>query len=262
MEVKDIPIKDIIPPDHSLRQWADEEKLEELMESIRQHGLINPITVVREGDKYRILAGYRRYIAVRRLGWDKIPAHIVEAGEGQDIAITLAENLKREDINPLDLGYYFRYLVEVRGMTQREIAEMVGHTPAWVSQLIGLTRLPQELQDAVREEKISFMSALKLGQIEDDEARAYFLDIAIRHGASTPVISRWVEEYKVYREAQKAVQEASSRQEAVQKIVEMPEWRCTFCGRREGEVILDKIWVCRECTDLFKRALEYEKEQG
>ena len=257
MKVIDVPLFDLLPPAIPLRQFADDEKMAELVESIQKDGLLQPLIVAQEGDKYRIIAGHRRYIACKHLEMSTVPCSVVEADAKQAVTLSLQENLKREDLSPVDMGYYFLSLWKEHGLTQREIAEAIGCTAAHVSHLVSLTKLPEHLQQAVRRGELAYMAALHFGKIEDKDTQEYYTRIAIDHGASEPVVRQWVSDI---------IKKDWKRPEPVEGVdetplppsVERPGWYCIWCDRSEGEVLLEKVWLCRECI----RALTKAKEEG
>jgi ParB/RepB/Spo0J family partition protein len=260
MEVKDIFIFDILEPAVPLRTAGDDDKMAELVESIRRDGLIQPIVVVHEGEKYRIVAGHRRFIAARAAGLSAVPCAVRDATAEDAARLSLMENLAREDVSAVDLGRYFLHLTEAGGMTQAEIAQAIGRSPAHVAQLVALTRLDEELQAAVQQGYLAYASALKLGQIEDKGTRDYYAELAVRHGASFPVVRQWVDD--VVKEGWRREPSPEFKAELESLPARPPStWVCTWCGRPEGEALLEKVWMCRDCLRALAQAKEEEAEK-
>ena len=135
-------IIDIEPNMSQPRTSFDEEKLSELADSIRQHGVIQPITVRREGNGlYRIIAGERRWRAARMAGLKEIPAIIIDADDLKSTELAMVENLQREDLNPVEEAEGYRTLMDTYKLTQEEVAERVGKSRPTVANAIRLLAL-------------------------------------------------------------------------------------------------------------------------
>ena len=125
--LRSLPISKIEPSEHQPRESFDGEKLDALADSIRSHGVIQPITVRRlERDHYQIIAGERRWRAARMAGLGELPARIVDADDREAMVLALVENLQREDLNPVEQARGLRRLLEEYGCTQESAAELVG----------------------------------------------------------------------------------------------------------------------------------------
>ena len=142
--LRSLPISKIEPSEHQPRESFDGEKLEALADSIRSHGIIQPITVRRlEGDHYQIIAGERRWRAARMAGLGELPARIVDADDREAMVLALVENLQREDLNPVEQAKGMRRLLEEYGCTQEGAAEMVGCSRPALTNALRLLALPE-----------------------------------------------------------------------------------------------------------------------
>ena len=138
------------------RKNFDQEKLKELADSIRQHGLIQPLTVRKlASGYYQIIAGERRWRAARMAGLDEVPAVIIEADDQKSMELAMIENLQREDLNPIEEALGFQALVETYGMTQAEAADSVGKSRSAVANALRLLDLNISIQRRVEQNKIS-----------------------------------------------------------------------------------------------------------
>ena len=138
------------------RKKFDQTKLEELAESIRQHGVIQPLTVRKlSSGYYQIIAGERRWRAARMAGLTEIPAVVIEADDQKAMELAMIENLQREDLDPIEEAQGFRALVEQYGMTQEEAAKRVGKSRSAVANSMRLLDLTQALQELVAQGKLS-----------------------------------------------------------------------------------------------------------
>ena len=138
------------------RKHFDEEKLEELAESIRQHGMIQPLTVRKlSSGYYQIIAGERRWRAARLAGLTEVPAVVIEADDRKAMELAMIENLQREDLNPMEEAEGYRSLVEQYGMTQEQAAQRVGKSRSAVANAIRLLSLTPKLRRLVEEGQLS-----------------------------------------------------------------------------------------------------------
>lgn len=149
--VQDIPIDAIEPNPYQPRLNFSEEELEELAESIRQHGLIQPITVRQIGQKYQLIAGERRWRAARKAGLSHLPAYVRTADSTEMLAFALVENVQRSNLNPIELALAYKRLMEECGLSQEEVARYVGKSRPTIANTLRLLRLPPEIQKALKE---------------------------------------------------------------------------------------------------------------
>src|SRR5688500_11940330 len=145
----EVDIDLLAPNQQQPRLQIDDAKLEELAQSIRRNGIIQPILVRRTGTTYRIIAGERRWRAAQRAGLLKVPVVIRDVPDGSErqlLELALVENLQREDLNPIDEALAYQRLVEEFGLTQEQIAAAVGKDRASVANYLRLLRLPEEVR--------------------------------------------------------------------------------------------------------------------
>lgn len=175
-----------IEPDKSQpRKHFEEEALNQLAESIKAHGLIQPILVAPIGeDRYRIIAGERRWRACRLAGLEEIPALIREYSPREISEISLVENLQREDLNPVEEALGYRNLMELYGMTQEQIAETVSKSRPAIANALRLLALPEPLLEQLRSGALSAGHARALLSVEDAEGRQALADKIIAEGLS------------------------------------------------------------------------------
>lgn len=169
---RNIPLRRIEPNRSQPRRVFDEHALQELENSIRQHGVLAPITV-RQGDNgyFQIVAGERRWRAARRAGLDTIPAMVIEADDRTMMELALIENLQREDLNPLEEAEGYQALIDQFGMTQETVAERVGKSRSAVANSLRLLSLPEEIGTMVAEGRLSSGHARAVLSIQDEAKR-------------------------------------------------------------------------------------------
>ncbi len=154
-ELIEIDLDLIKPNAEQPRTRFTEEKLEELAQSIRENGVIQPIIVRRTDQNYEIVAGERRWRASQKIGLKKIPAIVKEVSNEKLLEIALIENIQRQELNSIEEAKAYKKLIETVGLTQEMVANRVGKDRTFVTNLLRLLRLPDELQKLIEEEKIS-----------------------------------------------------------------------------------------------------------
>lgn len=154
-QVVSLPVSDIHPSRYQPRVRFDEEAIEELSASIQQNGLITPITVRQTEDGYEIIAGERRWRACQLAGMNEIPCYILSPDENQAAEMALVENIQREDLTAVEEAKAYVQIMRQAGFTQEQVAERVGKSQSAVANKIRLLNLPQEVQDAVADRKLS-----------------------------------------------------------------------------------------------------------
>jgi len=170
-QLREIDVDRILPNSHQPRKTFEEESLNELADSIREHGLVQPI-VVRplEDGFFQLIAGERRWRASQRAGLSRVPAVIRQAGEHAALELALIENLQREDLNPMEEAQAYERLIADFGMTQEEVARRVGKNRATISNMLRLLKLPPEVQQWLRENRLSTGHAKALLSLNDLDA--------------------------------------------------------------------------------------------
>lgn len=151
-----LPIHKVEPNPEQPRHDFDEEELQNLSESIKEHGIVQPLTV-RElhSGYYQIIAGERRWRAARLAGLSEVPAVVIEADDRKAMELALIENLQRQDLNPVEEALGYQTLMEEYGMTQEETAQKVGKSRPAVANALRLLNLPEDLLDFVKSGKLS-----------------------------------------------------------------------------------------------------------
>ncbi|MBO7607217.1 MAG: ParB/RepB/Spo0J family partition protein [Paludibacteraceae bacterium] len=183
--INDVKISEIEANPDQPRRVFDEEALNELADSIKQIGVVQPITLRKLADgKYQIVAGERRYRASQIAGLESIPAYIREVNESQQMEMALIENIQREDLNAIEEALAYQNLMDKCDYTQDQLSERVGKKRATVANYLRLLRLPAEIQMAVKDKKIDMGHARALMAIEDPVAQLSVYNQIISEGLS------------------------------------------------------------------------------
>ena len=168
-EVVDLYLDDIIPNRFQPREVFNEQALRELADSIRAHGVIQPIIVRKIGDKYEIIAGERRYKASAMAGLTKIPAIIRNLDDKETSKVALLENLQRKDLTPIEEARTYQKILELDSMTQEELGRTMGKSQASIANKMRLLSLPDEVQEALLHDQISERHARSLLNLDSRE---------------------------------------------------------------------------------------------
>jgi ParB family chromosome partitioning protein len=179
-----LPIEAVERSPGQPRKRFEQERLEELAASIREHGVVEPILVRREGGKYRIVAGERRWRAAQRAGLREIPAVVREASDREAFELALVENLQREDLNAIEEAEAYQVLLSDHGLTQEDVARRVGKDRSSVANALRLLRLPADVREAVRDGRLDMGHARALLGISDADALRRLAQQAVREGLS------------------------------------------------------------------------------
>lgn len=168
-EIKEIPIAKLRVNPYQPRKTFNEEALKELAESIREHGVIQPIIVKKSIKDYEIVAGERRYRASRLAGKETIPCIVRDFTDEQMMEIAVLENLQRENLNSIEEAMAYESLMKNLNLTQEQVAKRVGKSRSYITNILGLLALPTEVKDLVKTGKISMSHARTLSKLEDKE---------------------------------------------------------------------------------------------
>ena len=183
-QMAEIATKQIMPNPQQPRTQFDDEALQELADSIRQLGVIQPITVRKtEGDKYIIISGERRWRASQIVGLESLPAYIREVNDENLHAMALVENIQRQDLNAIEIALGMQRLIEECGLTQEAMADKVGKKRSTVSNYMRLLALPDEVQLALKEGLITMGHAKAIAGV-DAENQLWALKKCIKKGLS------------------------------------------------------------------------------
>lgn len=208
-EILKLPISKVEPRAGQPRYNFDGEALEELSESIKQYGLIQPITVRRiSGGYYQIIAGERRWRASRMAGLTEIPAHIIEADDRKATELALVENLQREDLNPIEEARGYKTLMDEFGMTQEEAAQSVGKSRPAVTNALRLLSLDEAVLTMVENNTLSAGHARALVPIKNPErqldAAQAVVDKHLSVRQTEAMVSRLLSEVEAEEETQES----------------------------------------------------------
>jgi ParB family chromosome partitioning protein len=178
----EVAVDTIVPNPRQPRQALDPQSLEELANSIREQGLVQPLVVTETDEGYQLLVGERRWRAAKLAGLEVVPVVVREVTPQQMLELALVENIQREDLNPLETASAYQQLVEEFGLTQQQVADKVGKNRATVANTLRLLKLPTEVKDSLLQGKITEGHARALLRLESAKAQLQALRTILRDG--------------------------------------------------------------------------------
>ena len=176
------------------RSVVNDADLAELANSLRDHGLVQPVVVRAKGDRYQLIAGQRRLFAARRLGWESVPVRVLDVDDRQMSEIAIVENLQRRDLDPLEKAASFKQYLAAWGGTQDELAKRLSVDRSTVANLIRLLELPARVQERLRSGAISMGHARALLPLGDEDEQCRLADRIVAEGMSVRAIESEVGE--------------------------------------------------------------------
>jgi len=168
-EILEIPLDEIRSNPYQPRKSFNDETLNELAQSIKEHGIIEPIIVKKAIKGYELIAGERRSKAAKIAGLTTIPAVVKNFNDQEMMEIALIENIQREDLNPIDEAIAYENIIKISNLTQEEFAKKFGKSRSHVTNMLGLLKLPEQTKTMVQENKISMGHARSLSKISDEQ---------------------------------------------------------------------------------------------
>ena len=180
-EVVKIPIEKIMPNRYQPRTVFDDDKIEELSRTIHTHGVIQPIVVRPYGDQYEIIAGERRYRAIKKLEWLEVPAIVRNLNDKETASIALIENLQREELTAIEEALAYQQLLELHSLTQEALAQRLGKGQSTVANKLRLLKLPQFVQTAILNRELTERHARALIAIKDEQLQQQLIQAVKEH---------------------------------------------------------------------------------
>lgn len=247
-EYKELPLSAIDPPQLDARLARDPAKLEELAHDIAKRGVILPIAVARVGDRYEVVDGQTRYLAATMAHLVTIPCVIYPSKDSALEGVKYAANLFRIDMSPAEEAVFFNELYEKEcGQDIEKLCTLVGRKESYVDNRLQLLNGDEEVFEAVRTTKIPLGVAGELNKIADEGWRRYYLNHAIKGGATVAMVSGWRQEYERFHNPNEP-QPPATPAPAVQ-VVESTynPHRCEICGKVDPRYVPEQISVHTHC---------------
>ena len=247
LKIEEIPLEKIDPPPFDVRSTPNKEKDAELLASIKEYGILEPICVRKVDKRFQLIYGHRRTVAAAAAALHTIPAIVIEAGDRLTEILKCHENIHQLPVSHVDQASHFCYMREHFHMTETEIAKLVGKSVPYVSQHLSLLESSPGIIEAVQEGSISFSVARELVQVDDQGEQQRLLRIARDDGATADVVHTWV------REANRKPLPPDSGpvyvpNDSDNRFNQNPTFPCMAC---ENQTPIGKLMIVRMCPTCF-----------
>lgn len=238
------------------RKHFDKNKIEELANSVKRHGIMQPIIVSQEGKGYRIIAGERRYRAARKANLKSVPCIIREAKPAERMELALIENLQREDLNPIEEAMAFRLLMDEHGLTQEKVSDVAGKSRPYVANLLRLLGLENEIKELIAEGKITGGHGRTLLGLPSAEMRKILAEKIVENGLSVREAERQVK--LILNEKQEKNDKKPRESDPEVLIMEeiLREMFATKVNIKNGRKNKGKIEISYHGLDEFERIID------
>lgn len=238
------------------RQDFDPQKLEELKISIQENGIIQPITVRRKDNHYELIAGERRLRAVSELGYEKIPAYIIDVQTKEEmLELALIENVQRDHLNPIEQAQAYQRLIDECNLTQDEVAKKIGKDRSTITNFIRLLKLPSKIQESVQKEEISMGHARALLAIDDQQAQFKIWQKTVKNKLSVRKVEQLVKDFQNKKELE-AQSKRPKRSVFIQKMEselrEIFGTKVNIHSRKEGGTIEIEFYSPEDLNRLYE----------
>ena len=240
----EVKINEIEPNLNQPRKSFDEEKLNDLAESIKKHGIVQPIIVKKENSTYKIVAGERRWRAARIAGLENINVIVKDLSEQEIVEVALIENLQREDLNPIEEAEAYEKLVKEYGLKQEEIAKIVGKSRPAIANTIRLLGLSETIKKNIITGEITSGHARALLTIEDEEIQKKVMEEIIKMNYNVRETEKLVKEYERGEEKKLSKKDKNIKS---QEVIELEEMLKNILGtkvqlntkRKKGKIVIE-----------------------
>jgi len=252
---KTLLMTSIDPPSEVARLEIPEGEIRELAQSIKEQGQLQPIIVFKKGERYEVVFGHRRWLAIQYLKQKTISCKVVDNEPKTNALARASENLQRRNISPLEEGMTYQGFIEKFGMTIDQIAKMTGISAGVVKRKINVLKMTDSLIDAVHKKLISLTVAEELMRCPDEAYREYLIDMSREHGVTKDVARGWVDDrIKELRATSSAGAGGSPSPEV---YIESPTFiACKGCKQPHDISNLRSVGICPECFKIFITMLE------
>ena len=253
MEIKRLLLTDLLPPDLIVRAKIDEGDIGSLAWSMKAIGLINPIEVFKNGEKWEIATGHRRFLAAESLGWDAIDCKILEGEEEIDSeAHKLHENLYRAEISPLEEATYFVQCME-KGASLEDLALVVRHPESYIKARLKLLELPPIIIEALAANQINVSVACVLAGCKSELGLKVLLQHAINEGVTTGIAREWVQNQNFVDGFADQPNVKGLPPDVAAQVETDRMWRCLICNSDEDKHTMRAAMVHGWCLRMMYR---------
>ena len=242
-----VNVNAIQPPENAMRSGFDDAAFNDLCASIQELGLIQPITVVKRGEKYEIVAGHRRFEACKAIGLESIPCLVTSAGKTNIESIKLHENMMREDVSPTDEAAYLKRAMDTLELTPKKIAQLIHRSENYVINRLTTLDFHPALFDALDTGKLGLTVALELHRLPHERILIEYVGHAAANGISQKTAKQWVDDILRMDSGEPENAEVLGEQNAP---VYVPEAQvcCAICSGNFKFTDTKLVRLCQPCA--------------
>lgn len=257
-----LKVAQIDGPAFDLRTEENAEFIRALADSIAAVGLLQPLGVVQEGARYRLLYGNQRYKALRWMGRETAECKVLGAEEAATIGAAAAENMVRAAMTPVEEARSLRYMIDTQGMTVDAVAKAVGHTSSWVRARLEILVWPEDIVLLVGKAELPVAVARELVQIDAQEVRSHLLTVAIQSGCTAAQMRQWRHDWEVQRAANPDAPWGDVVGSAPPEVP-LPQAACAWCAELHPSPQLVFLRLCSPCqTTLYEVRRQVMSQDG
>ena len=231
--LNEIPLSEIETNPFQPRMHFDEDALLELAESIKVHGIIQPITVRKLADhQYQLISGERRFQASKLAGLERVPAYVRTADDQQMLEMALIENIQRENLNPIEIALSYQRLISECNLKQEELGDRVGKNRSTITNYLRLLKLPPDIQIALRDNKLSMGHARAIISVENPESQLYIFKKILAEDLSVRKVEELVREVMAGAKSQPATGSDTTRKSQPKEIIQLQSQLSSHFGTK------------------------------
>jgi len=255
-----INLSDLDLPEFEAHSDINQTKLQEITESIKQIGVLEPILVRKHKKRYEIIVGCIRFRASRLAGLKAVPCIIHSINDKAAEVLKIHENIKRISLDHVDQGNTFIMMRENFKMNEDDISKLVGKSISYISNHINLVTQDKELSESVKNGSLSFSQARELLQVPDLETRKRFQTYCQNEGATVRVLKQWIQEYKS-TQANNPPPESDTPEQTYQYPSSYDSRKCEACLKPIPTGDIRQLILCSPCHHALKQAISEEKQK-
>jgi len=250
----EIRLDEIEIPAYLMRKGVDNTEMAELKNSINDVGLINPVSVKKVGDRFVLIAGWRRYKACVELRREKIKAMVFAGTKVQDRAIMLHENLIREDINTADEADWVKAYIDAEGLSKREAGRRLNRSEAWVRERLIIADYPAPLKEVLRNRELPLTVVREFAKVKDENQLVFWCEYGIASGVSPGIARSWVQQWELDQQRRK-IGDVDAPVTDVIPDFGLPEHFCDICKLKGRPEDFRFTKICNDCYKIAKMAM-------
>lgn len=247
-----ISIDELKEPADPVRSEMSDKSLDELVESIKAVGIINPLIIKKSGNGFEVVAGHRRFLAAKMANFVKVPFILLDTEKQNDVVIKLHENFCREEVNPIDEAFVFSEMATKHNMNIGEIAKTTKRSENYINNKIDILSWPKDIREALHQGRIKYTVAKYLARITDDNQRIEYLGYAISSGITSRIAQTWSEDFK-RGELTPKVEERIEEDIKTGETKIIPYITCQLCGEDIEMGNQKLIFVHEKCIEEYKK---------